>query len=524
MEEAVKVRTGVPEARSGKLIHRFIVGLPPVLLPFLLGGSPPWFWSFCAAFILIGSVAFIWSDRYPGLISGVSNKVVLLLGPFFLYPFLQVLPLPDSWLAFLSPHRLMWIKRAEEATQLHTALTSLSYLPLATLIGWFFWIALAVYALMLHTMLRREKDLGWLFGILFCFVGLEAFYGLLQVFIPSLGLPFAHGNSFLAQSGYARGTFVNRNHFAAFLGMTWPILLMYVISLARKTDRIGSLSFTEKERFGQVRQKQIFMTLILGIVLLALVFSLSRGGIIGALISLTILVAVGGIRKGSMSAFVAVCWMIMLAYGSLIGFDQILERFDLMEKDAPSRFKIWEDTANMIKDHPLTGTGLGSYRTAIRLYQSHLSDQYDIGEAHNDYLQLTAELGFPAAGGTILLVWGYWWKNALRLRRRALSIRIAETEARRAARGKSREGYPPDAENAAHLPESRSGEQRQLIALGALAGSAAFLCHSWVEFNWQIPANQLYFVMLLVMLRFGSLRSERRGEGETGGRGEERTC
>jgi hypothetical protein len=31
--------------------------------------------------------------------------------------------------------------------------------------------------------------------------------------------------------------------------------------------------------------------------------------------------------------------------------------------------------------------------------------------------------------------------------------------------------------------------------------SAAFLCHGWVEFNWQIPANQVYFVMLLVLMR-----------------------
>jgi len=43
-------------------------------------------------------------------------------------------------------------------------------------------------------------------------------------------------------------------------------------------------------------------------------------------------------------------------------------------------------------------------------------------------------------------------------------------------------------------------EQRRLIAVGALAGSAAFLCHSRVDFNWQIPANALYFVTLLVLM------------------------
>ena len=39
-----------------------------------------------------------------------------------------------------------------------------------------------------------------------------------------------------------------------------------------------------------------------------------------------------------------------------------------------------------------------------------------------------------------------------------------------------------------------------LLAVGALAGSASFLLHSWVEFNWQIPANALTFVFLLVLM------------------------
>ena len=45
--------------------------------------------------------------------------------------------------------------------------------------------------------------------------------------------------------------------------------------------------------------------------------------------------------------------------------------------------------------------------------------------------------------------------------------------------------------------EQRSFERdEKLIRIGALAGSAAFLSHTWVDFNWQIPANQLYFVIL----------------------------
>lgn len=49
--------------------------------------------------------------------------------------------------------------------------------------------------------------------------------------------------------------------------------------------------------------------------------------------------------------------------------------------------------------------------------------------------------------------------------------------------------------------ELRRAEQKRLLTIGALAGSAAFLCHIWVEFNWQMPANQLYFIMLMVLMR-----------------------
>lgn len=47
-------------------------------------------------------------------------------------------------------------------------------------------------------------------------------------------------------------------------------------------------------------------------------------------------------------------------------------------------------------------------------------------------------------------------------------------------------------------------EKRRLLKVGALAGTAAFLCHCWVDFNWQIPADQLYFVALLVVMGMNS--------------------
>ena len=83
----------------------------------------------------------------------------------------------------------------------------------------------------------------------------------------------------------------------------------------------------------------------------------------------------------------------------------------------PPRIKIWGDTLRLIEDHWLTGTGLGTHPEVIRLYQSHLTDQFDIVHAHSDYLELAADLGVPVAAAMILALWGYWWVCAVRLAR-----------------------------------------------------------------------------------------------------------
>ena len=180
--------------------------------------------------------------------------------------------------------------------------------------------------------IRETKDLDWFYHTLFWVAGLEAFYGLLQTLVPSLGVLWeAEGE------GLARGTFVNRNHYAAFLGMLWPVLLGYLLSVRAASQFNGTSSSGELERQKKARQKNWFLGFVIGLVLLGLVFSQSRGGILGALIALTVFVLFGRKqRKKRIVAFLAGCWLVMFAYGSIIGFHEILARFDQLERDAPS--------------------------------------------------------------------------------------------------------------------------------------------------------------------------------------------
>jgi O-antigen ligase len=444
----------------------FLVLMPMIILPLFFGGVQPWVWSAVAGVFAAGMAIMIFLDEGLFSLKDIQKKWAIVIGGILVYPLLQMLPLPRTWLSLISPQRELWLDRAGEIVGMH-GWTSLSYVPLNSFSGWLWWIFLAGFALLLKRMLRNAHTYALLFRILFFVAGLEALYGLLQVLIPSMGV-------FGINSGpEARGTFLNRDHYAAFLGMLWPLLMARLLTL--DTGRSSEHFFSsEKDDRRQARQKQFFLALILGLVLLSLFFSQSRAGILCSLVVLTVFVVFWPGAKRWIVFLVAVSWILMVIYGSFIGFGAILERFETLENDAGTRLQIWRDSCLLIRDHPLAGAGLGSYQPVIFLYQQKDTDELQIGDAHNDYLQLAAEMGLPFGAAIALLIWGYWWFTAIALARRKVFMR------------KNSPGVQFD--------------ERILITLGALAGAAGFLFHSWVEFNWQIPANQLYFVVLLVLL------------------------
>ena len=82
------------------------------------------------------------------------------------------------------------------------------------------------------------------------------------------------------------------------------------------------------------------------------------------------------------------------------------------------RITILKFTALMIKDHPLLGSGIGTYKYNTLRYQAEFFEQeqqnrslYIIGfanKAHNEYMQIWAELGIIGLGIFIWLMIGYF--------------------------------------------------------------------------------------------------------------------
>jgi O-antigen ligase len=114
----------------------------------------------------------------------------------------------------------------------------------------------------------------------------------------------------------------------------------------------------------------------------------------------------------------------------------------------------------MIGDNPIFGTGLGTYRWVFPSYKDERFGSYFYEHAHNAYLEVLIEQGvvgfsFLALGVTFVL----------------LSLTRAY------------------------------GRRRDPLVRGtlfaAIAGSASFMVHGLVDFNFQIPANACYFFVLL---------------------------
>jgi O-antigen ligase len=119
---------------------------------------------------------------------------------------------------------------------------------------------------------------------------------------------------------------------------------------------------------------------------------------------------------------------------------------------------VWADTLRLIRERPL-GAGLGAFEAAYTKVQT-VDVNARVDYAHNDYLQLAAELGPVAA----LLFWAMIFALGAR------TLRASWTAASPA---------------------------RQSIALGATGALAALLLHSLTDFNLYIPANALVFSVVL---------------------------
>jgi len=197
------------------------------------------------------------------------------------------------------------------------------------------------------------------------------------------------------------GLFVDRNQLAMWLILAISLVVGYLVMHvhARTTDRprrdlhtvIGALS----------EGRALGICACVAVMVLTLAATLSRSGFVG-LVSAGLAGAwlARGDRKRVLwvGAAAAVVLGAAAAWLNLEGFAQrIVTTASGSEFDATGRLAIWRESARIVRDFPLLGTGAGTFADAMFVYQQ-TAREVLFNNAHDEYLQLQAE------GGIVLLI------------------------------------------------------------------------------------------------------------------------
>jgi O-antigen ligase len=409
------------------------------------GGTEPASFAVVEIALVGAAIVFLAGRHYTALFfpKGMLLVPTLLLGVVLL----QLCPMPVSWVRHIAAGQLWGADLHWRTLTIETFATRAHFLILLICIVGFF----LAYIASQGSVGRRRLIVGLVALGLF-----EAFYGLVQ-YLTGWQQIFGYAKKFDLQE--ATGTYINRNHYAGFLEMIFPLslaLAFYELWKLRTKKR------TEESNLHRIA----FCLSIAVVVFVALVYSRSRMGIAAASISVVAMLAVALTSKlyGKIALIVCAAFLILsIGVIAWIGAASVVERFHGSSQEYAAgertRMSIWRGTVRLIGEHPWFGAGFGTFPIAYTVVQTTFLDQF-VNHAHNDYLELASDLGIPTALGlTASLGW--------------ILMRSA-----RAFRDTDR-------------------TLDKFVALGCVGSIVAILLHSLVDFNLYIPANELVFASIL---------------------------
>ncbi len=290
----------------------------------------------------------------------------------------------------------------------------------------------------------------------------ESAYGLFQV---SSKLEKVLWEAKTAHLGFVTGTYFNRNHLAGLLELCLGVHLGLWFSAFRSRHRLSILGWG-----------LLFLVSFLGFLKTG-----SRMGIVSFALSFLFfssLYLFGRERKAFL--LFLVCVLSVISIVSWFGMGVMALRFEAFARHWitwEGRLFVWQDTLAMIREHFWWGTGLGTFEWSFPAYQSERLFR-GWAHAHNDYLELAAELGIP---GFLLLFFSgaYLFLNLIK-------------------QWLSSNGY-------------ESG-----LVWGGFVGAGALLLHGFTDFNFAVPANAMMFIFVLALIT-GLLKQSRTGIAEANG-------
>jgi putative inorganic carbon (HCO3(-)) transporter len=316
------------------------------------------------------------------------------------------------------------------------------------------------YALLYFLVVQQLRTTRRIVGLAFIIVLIgsgESLFGLFQYLQGAKTvLGYATPNI-----GTVNATYFSHNHFAGFLNMIIPIALGLLA---------GSANL----------EKKFFLFLLTGLMGAAFILTLSRGGFLSFVLASGIFLICFLLKKKSsfrktsslrsLTLAILLLVIFIIGYVKWIGISPIAHR-SLTKTFFPTeetvqqeiRFALWKSGLALVKEFPIFGSGLGTFEYVFLRYRpDELPQGMQAFHAHNDYLELLIETGFP---GLLIVLWAI--------------IRFV----RYVLKGYFQQRDPVLAP----------------LALGGLTACTAMFIHSFFDFNLQIPSNALLFFTVSAM-------------------------
>ena len=245
--------------------------------------------------------------------------------------------------------------------------------------------------------------------------------------------------------GIPFGPYVNRNHFAGFAELIFPLALVPLV-------------------LGRVRRERLAVVGLFAVMPIAALFlSASRGGIVSFCVQLG-LIAFLLLRRRGLSRHLLAGAAVLLAALLIVtwlGVGQILQRFSALqplEVTSGKRAAMAKGSWHIFLDHPLAGTGLGTLQIVYPPYET-LYDGKIVNHSHNDYLEALAETGLLGGLCCAWFLLALFSKAVSRFRQNNFSFAGA-------------------------------------LQLSGIVACTGLLVHALVDFNFHIPSNLWLFLVM----------------------------
>ena len=431
-----------------------------IITPFPYGSVENFYKSLInlLSFAILFIIFVLYFKSYYQLLNLDKVSIYLILLLFLLLIF-QLTPIPNFFLKIIAPNNFeIWNDNKYIINYLgykyNNEYFTISLYPFETWKQILNIVSYFVFGYSIAIFCNSRSKIKLLVVIVLAVSALEALFGIYQ---------------YIKLNESASGTYISRTHYAGFLEITIFLLLGYAFSIIGKNNNDNNkFSKFKKISISDTLFKQGLYIFIISLLIIALFLSGSRMGIISFF--LTLLLFIFLIRNYFLkqkAQLVVLIFLIFILLGFIltIGIFPVIERFSDSFKDANSKITVWKDCVRIILDYPLFGTGLATFKYIYPKYQSFFGVK-TFHFAHNDYIQLIVETGIISSSIVFILLYRFLKNSIYKI--------------------------------------TNFNSNRDLfliyIKIGAFCGVISILIHSLADFNLHIPANALYFSLLIGLL------------------------